>query len=156
MTNEELKSIRQMLNNNDDETFNLGLMMFYTSLENYEIDLLSILFGAVGFRSTSNFEDANLKLLDNILEEPSIENLALAIKITYILFDNPYLDHFCSTTRQVKSIYTNKIIHYITEENQDEISNLLPDAVRDWWESSTQNFFENERELNAIFDLARS
>jgi len=139
MTNEELQTIKQMLDSEDKETSDLGLIMLYASLEDFEFNLITTVNDIV---SSSPGIDPNLKLVDNLLEEPTPENLVLAMKIIYLLFDNPYAISFFN--RNNESIYESKINKEITEENKDEILKLLPEKVKTWWKYQTQNFFENE------------
>lgn len=140
MTNEELQTIKQMLASGDKETSNLGLIMLYASLEDFEFNLITTVNDIVSSSSGIN-PDPNLKLVDSLLEEPTPENLVLAMKIIYLLFDNPYTISFF---RNEESIYESKINKEITEENKDEILKLLPEKVKTWWKYQTQNFFENE------------
>lgn len=140
MTNEELQTIKQMLANEDKETSDLGLIMLYASLEDFEFNLITTVNDLVSSSSGIN-PDPNLKLVDNLLEEPTPENLVLAMKIIYLLFDNPYTISFF---RNDESIYKSKINKEITEENKDEILKLLPEKVKTWWTYRTQNVFENE------------
>lgn len=140
MTNEELQTIKQMLASEDKETSNLGLIMLYASLEDFEFNLITTVNDLVSSSSGIN-PDPNLKLVDDLLEEPTPENLVLAMKIIYLLFDNPYTISFF---RNDESIYKSKINKEITEENKDKILKLLPEKVKTWWKYQTQNFFENE------------
>ena len=129
-----------MLDSEDKETSSLGLIMLYASLENFEFNLITTVNDIVSSSPGIN-PDPNLTLVDNLLEEPTPENLVLAMKIIYLLFDNPYTISFF---RNDESIYESKINKEITEENKDEILKLLPEKVKIWWEFQTQNFFENE------------
>ena len=105
MTNEELQTIKQMLASGDKETSNLGLIMLYASLEDFEFNLITTVNDLVS-SSTGINPDPNLTLVDNLLEEPTPENLVLAMKIIYLLFDNPYTIAFF---RNDESIYESKI-----------------------------------------------
>lgn len=140
MTNEELQTIKQMLASEDKEISDLGLIMLYASLEDFEFNLITTVNDLVSSSSGIN-PDPNLKLVDDLLEEPTPENLVLAMKIIYLLFDNPYTISFF---RNEESIYESKINKEITEENKDKILKLLPEKVKTWWKYQTQNFFENE------------